>query len=196
MPEAIYFESPADFRDWLDKHHLNSTELLVGYHKKATGKPSMTWAESVDEALCYGWIDGVRRGVDEGRYTIRFTPRKPSSIWSANNIKRVEELTAEGRMQPAGVAAFERRSENRSRVYSFEQGTVELPAEFEKQFRANEKAWANFEKMPPSYRKPAVWWVISAKQETTRGNRLSTLIADSENGIKIKPLRRPTDKQP
>jgi len=195
MPEAIYFESPDEFRDWLDEHHATSTELLVGFHKKATGKPTMTWPQSVDEALCYGWIDGVRRGVDADRYTIRFTPRKKTSIWSAINIKRVGELIEEGRMRPAGVAAFETRSEDRSRVYSFEQESIEFPTEFDKQFRANEKAWANFQKMPPSYRKPATWWVISAKQKATQVKRLTTLIADSENGLKIKPLRRPGDKQ-
>ena len=195
MPDPIYFASPSDFRDWLDEHHATSTELLVGFHKKATGRPTMTWPESVDEALCYGWIDGVRRGVDGDRYTIRFTPRKPTSIWSAINIKRVGELTAEGRMRPAGTAAFERRREDKSRVYSFEQETVELPEDFVERFRKNEIAWTNIQKMPPSYRKPATWWVISAKQDETRQRRLSTLIDDSANGLKIKPLRRPGDKQ-
>jgi len=194
MHEPIYFASPAEFRDWLDAHHATASELLVGYHKKSTGRPSLTWAESVDEALCYGWIDGVRRSVEGDRYTIRFTPRKSTSTWSAINTRRVGELTAEGRMRPAGVAAFEKRREDRSAIYSFEQESVTFTDEYEKRFRAHAQAWANFQKMPPSYRRPATWWVISAKQESTREKRLSILIEDSAAGVKIRPLRRPADK--
>jgi uncharacterized protein YdeI (YjbR/CyaY-like superfamily) len=195
MTEAIYFESATQFREWLDKNHATASEILVGYHKVSTGVPSMTWAQSVDEALCYGWIDGVRRGVDAHRYTIRFTPRKRTSIWSAGNIKHVGELMAEDRMQPSGLAAFEARREDRSRVYSFEQESIDLPPDLEQRFKENSAAWSNFHAMPPSYRKPALWWVISAKQDSTRQRRFETLIADSANGLKIKPLRRPTDKQ-
>jgi uncharacterized protein YdeI (YjbR/CyaY-like superfamily) len=195
MPEAVYFKSPADFRQWLAKHYATSTEILVGYHKKATGKPSMTWTESVDEALCYGWIDGVRRRVDGDRYTIRFTPRKATSIWSAINIKRVEELAAKGRMQPAGLAAFERRREDRSCIYSFEQETIELPKEAELRFRKNPRAWKNFQKMSASYRKTVAWWIICAKQEGTREKRISVLITHSAKGLKVKHLRRPSDRQ-
>lgn len=193
--EPIYFESPAEFRDWLDANHQSSTELIVGFHKKATGRPTLTWPESVDEALCYGWIDGVRRGAGDNRYTIRFTPRKRTSIWSAINIKRAGELIAAGRMRPAGVAAFEARREDKSRVYSFEQASIEFPPDLAARFQENDAAWSNFQKMPPSYRKPATWWIISAKQESTREKRFATLVDDSANGLKIKPLRRPGDKQ-
>ena len=189
--EPRFFATPKDFRSWLEVHHNTVAELLVGFHKRRSGMPSITWPESVDQALCFGWIDGVRRGVDDATYTIRFTPRKPASTWSAKNIARVGELIEMGLMHPAGLAAFERRTAARSGVYSFEQGTIELGRAYEKRFRANRGAWTFFQEQPASYRKPATWWVISAKKEETRLRRLETLIDDSANGRRIKQLTRP-----
>jgi uncharacterized protein YdeI (YjbR/CyaY-like superfamily) len=189
--EPRFFAAPQDFRSWLEAHHNTVPELLVGFHKRSSGMPSITWPESVDQALCFGWIDGVRRGVDDATYTIRFTPRKPASTWSAKNIARVGELIEMGLMHPAGMAAFERRTAARSGVYSFEQGTIELGRAYEKRFRANRAAWTFFQEQPASYRKPATWWVISAKKEETRLRRLETLIDDSANGRRIKQLTRP-----
>lgn len=189
--EAIYFQSPEEFRAWLEEHHEDETEVLVGFYKVKSGKPSMTWAESVDEALCYGWIDGVRKGVDEERYTIRFTPRKPGSIWSDRNIKRVAELTEQGRMRPSGIRAFEARSEEKSRVYAFEQDSVEFSSEYAQRLRANESAWEFFQSRPASYQKAATHWVTSAKREATRERRLTQLIEHSENGRTVPPLTPP-----
>ena len=163
----------------------------MGFHKRATGRPSLTWPESVDEALCFGWIDGLRRSLAGGAYLIRFTPRKPRSVWSVVNVRRVAVLTAEGRMQPAGLAAFARRQENRSGIYSYEQRAEQLPEPYATQLRGHAAAWAYFQSCPPSYRKAAGWWVVSAKQEATRQRRLETLIADSAAGRKIGPLARP-----
>jgi uncharacterized protein YdeI (YjbR/CyaY-like superfamily) len=195
--EPIYFESPAAFRAWLEQHHESEAEVLVGFHRKATGRPTLTWPESVDQALCFGWIDGVRRTVDEERYTIRFTPRKAKSTWSNVNIAKVAELTAQGLMLPAGLRAFERRDEARSGIYSFEQERPqELPPEYVAQFEANPLAWERFRAMPPGYRRTATHWVLSAKRQETRQKRLETLIADSERGRRIAPLTRPADRQP
>lgn len=198
MPNtAIYFASPAEFRDWLHAHHETATELLVGFHKRGTGRPSLTWPESVAEALCVGWIDGVRRRVDDERYTIRFTPRKARSIWSAVNIALMETLRAEGRVQPAGERAFERRLEAKSAIYSYEQRNTDIRLEpaLEKRFRANRAAWRWFEAAAPSYRRPALWWIISAKKPETRERRLAELIARSAAGEKIGLLARPTTKR-
>jgi uncharacterized protein YdeI (YjbR/CyaY-like superfamily) len=190
--ETIFFASPAAFRAWLETHHTTASELWVGYWKKGTHQPSLTWPESVDEALCFGWIDGLRKSVDEQRYRIRFTPRKAGSIWSAVNVKRVAVLTSEGRMHPAGLRAFAARNEARTAVYAYEQrATATLGEAYEAQFRANAAAWAFFERQPPSYRNTAAWWVISAKQEATRQRRLATLIADSAAGRTIRALTRP-----
>jgi uncharacterized protein YdeI (YjbR/CyaY-like superfamily) len=186
-----FFKTPAEFRAWLEKNHATKQELYVGFHKKSSGKPSMTWQEAVDEALCFGWIDGVRKKVDETSYTNRFTPRRPRSNWSAINIARVKELKKEGRMTPAGLAAFDRRSEERSRVYSYERSNARLEPEFEKHFRANKPAWAFFESRPPSYRKTVIWWVVSAKKEETRRRRLETLIEDSAEGRLVSAFARP-----
>jgi uncharacterized protein YdeI (YjbR/CyaY-like superfamily) len=183
--EPTFFVTPADFRAWLEAHHDAAAELLVGFFKTGSSRPSITWPESVDEALCFGWIDGVRKRRDDTSYTIRFTPRKPRSIWSAVNIKRVEELTALGRMRPSGLAALERRDDARSRVYSFEQRDSALSPEDEADFRANTAAWDFFQSQPPSYRKTAVWWVVSAKKVETRRKRLATLIADSAERQRI-----------
>jgi uncharacterized protein YdeI (YjbR/CyaY-like superfamily) len=188
--EPIFFATPADFRDWLDRHHETESELLVGFYRKDTGKPSITWPESVDEALCVGWIDGIRRSRDAESYTIRFTPRKPRSIWSAINIARVAELTREGRMKPAGLRAFEALSADRSKIYSYEQRQqADLPEEMLARFHSNAEAWAFFESQPPGYRRTAIWWVVSAKKEETRWKRLDTLIADSAAGERLAHLR-------
>ncbi len=190
--EPMFFETPAEFRDWLEEHHTDVAELLVGFHKKGSGRPSMTWPESVDQALCFGWIDGVRRGIDEHGYTIRFTPRKARSTWSRVNVKRAEELVEEGLMRPAGLAAFERRSDDRSGIYAYEQRKqAKLDPAAEKEFRADRKAWAFFSEQAPSYRRTATHWVISAKKEETRRKRLKTLIEDSAAGRTLRHLTRP-----
>jgi len=185
-----FFKSPSEFRRWLERHHASAQELQVGYYKKGSGKSSITWAESVDEALCFGWIDGIRRKLDDESYTIRFTPRRPRSTWSAINIKRVEELAREGRMQPAGLQAFQARMENRSGIYSYEQRSDKLDAPYEKKLKANKAAWAFFQSQSAAYRRNACWWVVSAKKEETRLQRLATLIEDSARGRTIPPLTR------
>jgi uncharacterized protein YdeI (YjbR/CyaY-like superfamily) len=188
--EATYFSSPEEWRRWLARHHATARELLVGFYKAGTGHPTMTWPQSVDEALCHGWIDGVRRRVDEERYTIRFTPRTATSTWSAVNIRRMAELEAEGRVQPAGRAAFARRQERRSGVYSYEQRPEAFPEPYASALRRKAKAWAFFERQPPSYRRAVIWWVISARQEATREKRLAELIADSTRGTRLARFTR------
>ncbi|MFL5539589.1 MAG: YdeI/OmpD-associated family protein [Longimicrobiaceae bacterium] len=195
MPDAspTFFATPAELRAWLEEHHATETELLVGFYKKGSGKPSITWPESVDEALCYGWIDGVRRSLGDDAYTIRFTPRKKRSFWSNVNIRRAGELIEAGRMRPAGLAAFEARTGERSGVYSFEQKDREKVVFGEaqaRQFQANPKAWEFFQAQAPWYRRTATWWVISAKKEETRAKRLATLIAESAAGKTIRQLTR------
>ena len=185
----VFFPTQAHFRAWLAENHTNETELVVGYYKVGSGKPSMTWPQSVDEALCFGWIDGVRRSIDADSYCIRFTPRNPKSIWSAVNIAKIDVLTNQGLMQPMGLAAFEKRQENKSKIYAYEQQIVSLSEEFEQLFRADEKAWANFRAMPPSYQKTAINWVMSAKQNETASKRFRELMDDSALGLKIKQLR-------
>ena len=175
-----FFAKQSGFRNWLNKNHKKETELIVGFYKVNSGKPSMTWPQSVDEALCFGWIDGVRTSIDKDSYQIRFTPRKPTSIWSAINIKKVEALTKQGLMQPAGLASFEKRKEERSKVYAFENEEMNFTAEFEKIFKANKKAWVYFQSLAASYKKISKHWVMSAKQETTRLKRLNQLIEESE----------------
>ena len=193
--EVTFFESPAAFRIWLDQHHETAKELWVGFYKKSSGKPSITWPESVDEALCFGWIDGIRKSVDDMSYTIRFTPRKPRSNWSAVNITRVAELTRLGRMRLAGRKAFEQRMEAKSGVYSYEQRNMaQLDETSERQFRANRPAWDFFQAQPAGYRQTAIWWVVSAKKEATRLKRLATLIEDSAQGKAIAQLTRPTSQ--
>lgn len=186
MAEPVYFASPEEFRAWLHQHAAKADELVVGFHKVDSGVPSMTWPQSVDEALCVGWIDGVRKRVDELRYQIRFTPRRATSIWSRINIDRVAVLTAEGRTQPAGLAAFERRSDQRSVVYGYEQdGETALPPELEKRFRHQRKAWTWFEAQPPGWRQQMLRWVVSAKQEATRDRRLEQLMAAAAEGRRL-----------
>lgn len=183
--KPTFFESPAAFRKWLEKNHEKQSELLVGFYKKDSGRPSITWPESVDQALCFGWIDGVRRRIDDESYSIRFTPRRPGSIWSAINIAKVAELEKQGLMRPAGRKAFEKRREDRSRVYSFENPERQLSPADEKRFRAKKKAWKYFSEQPPGYRRVALHWVTSAKREETRARRLATLIEDSAHGRRI-----------
>ena len=188
--DITFFPTADDFRAWLDEHHGRERELLVGFYKKHTGRQSITWPESVDEALCCGWIDGIRRSIDADSYSIRFTPRKPRSIWSAVNIARMEALIAEGRVRPAGLSAFEARRENRSGIYSYEQRSVELPDPYHAMLRENKAAWEFFSAQPASYRKIAFWWVISAKREATRMKRAAELVTDSAAGLRIRSQRR------
>ncbi len=190
-----FFPTFADWRAWLEKHHDKYEEFWVGFYKRDSGRPSITWPESVDGALCFGWIDGVRYSIDAISYKIRFTPRKARSTWSAINIKRVKELTKLGLMHPAGLAAFEKRNGDRSAIYSYEQRkTATLPPAFEKQFKANVEAWAYFQSQPPWYRRTSTYWVISAKKEETKEKRLSTLIECSQRGKPIPSLTRPTGR--
>jgi uncharacterized protein YdeI (YjbR/CyaY-like superfamily) len=186
-----FFASVADFRAWMKRHHRAASELLVGFYKLGSGRPSITWPESVDEALCFGWIDGVRKSLRADSYVIRFTPRKRGSTWSTVNTRRAEALIREKRMQPAGLRAFRERDPNKSGIYSFEQRkTARLPAEAEARFKQNRSAWRFFESQPPGYRRITTWWVISAKRAETRRRRLDMLIADSAAGRRIPQLRR------
>jgi uncharacterized protein YdeI (YjbR/CyaY-like superfamily) len=189
--KPLFFPTPADFREWLERNHETAPELLVGFYKKGSGRPSITWPESVDEALCFGWIDGIRRTIDEESYTIRFTQRRPRSYWSAVNLKRADELLKLGRMRPAGLRAFEGRDPRRT--YSHQQGKEELKlaSAYERKLKANAKAWAFFQSQPPYYRRMMALWVMSAKKEETQLKRLSTLIADSARGRRIGLMARP-----
>ena len=186
--KPTFFATQSDFRKWLAKKHDKATELLVGYYKVNSGRPSMTWSQSVDEAICFGWIDGVRKSIDKDSYFIRFTPRKPSSIWSAINIKKVAELTKRGLMHPNGVLAFEKRKEHKSKIYAYENEALNLSEEFERKFKANKEAWTFFQSRPPSYQRSAIHWVMTAKQLATSIKRLDELIKDSEAKRKIKRL--------
>jgi uncharacterized protein YdeI (YjbR/CyaY-like superfamily) len=190
IAEPRYFRSQAELRRWFARHHASAGELFLGYWKVGSGEKSVTWPESVDEALCVGWIDGVTKRIDEQRYVIRFTPRKPTSIWSAVNIARVGALESEGRMHDAGRAAFAARRENKSGVYSFEQPSVEWPDAYAKRLKANRKAGTHFEARAPSYRKAVLWWIVSAKQEATRQRRLAQLIEHSERGALLYQFSR------
>ena len=174
-----FFRTSADFRKWLEENHATAAELWVGFYRRASGKPSITWPESVDEALCFGWIDGIRKRVDEVSYKIRFTPRRRGSTWSAINIKRARELTKGKRMRPTGLKAFEARLEYRSGIYSYEQRPVELPEKYAKLIKKNKAAWDFFQAQPPSYRKMINWYIVSAKKEETRSQRIEKLIAAS-----------------
>lgn len=187
--QPTYFPTPDSFRKWLSKNHLKEKELLVGFYKTKSGHQGITWSESVDEALCFGWIDGIRKSIDDKSYCIRFTPRKPNSIWSAINIRKAEELTKKKLMFPAGIEAFLRRTENKSRIYAYEKEAEILPDSFMKIFMVNKKAWKNFQSMAPWYQRTVIHWVISAKQEITKKKRLEELIKDSEAGRKIKSAK-------
>ncbi len=183
--KARFFSTPARFGAWLEKHHATESELLVGFWKKHSGKPSMTWPESVDEALRFGWIDGIRRTLDEDSYSIRFTPRKPRSIWSKVNMAKVEKLITEGRMMPAGLAAWNLRDPKRAGVYSFERETAQFDAEMEKVFRRSARAWTFFAAQPPGYRRLMAFYVMGAKKAETRVKRLGVLIERSARGERI-----------
>ena len=192
QPNPIFFAKPSELHTWLEKNHDKASEIWVGFHKKSSGKPSITWPESVDEALCFGWIDSVRRSVNDTSYANRFTKRKARSTWSAVNIGRAKELISLGRMQPAGIKAFEQRTDERSAIYSYEQRqSAKLSDPFEKRFRVNKKAWEFFRAQAPWYQRVAAFWVVSAKREETRLKRLAKLIKDSENQRTIPPLTRP-----
>jgi uncharacterized protein YdeI (YjbR/CyaY-like superfamily) len=187
--EPLFFARPALFRKWLERNHETHGELLVGFHKRDSGHESMTWPESVAEALCFGWIDGVRRRIDDESYTIRFTPRKASSIWSTVNTNKMHELIAANRVHPAGMRAFERRSEQKSSVYSYEnRHNAVLDDESERQFKRHKAAWKFFEQCPPWYRRTATWRIISAKRPETRAKRLAELIACCEAGRALPSL--------
>lgn len=180
-----FFKTPSAFRKWLAANHAKSKELWVGFYKKNSGKPSIDWPESVDEALCFGWIDGIRKSIDEESYKIRFTPRKPGSIWSAINIRNVERLIKEKRMEPAGLKAYELKKEFRSGIYSYEQRSPELVEPYLGKLKRNKAAWKFFSAQPPGYRKMMNWFIVSAKQEETRLKRLARLIEASEKGQRV-----------
>jgi uncharacterized protein YdeI (YjbR/CyaY-like superfamily) len=189
-PNIKFFKTPADFRKWLEKNHEKKDELWVGFYKTSSGKKSITWPESVDQALCFGWIDGLRKGIDDESYKIRFTPRKPTSIWSNVNLKKIKELTETGLMMPAGLKIYESRKEDKSGIYAFEQRkkTVLDPA-YEKKFKANKKAWEWFKRSAPTYQSTVIWRIMSAKQEATKLKRLNDLIAYSEKEEKLPQYR-------
>jgi uncharacterized protein YdeI (YjbR/CyaY-like superfamily) len=190
--KPVFFATAEEFGAWLEEHHEAASELWVGFYKKASGKPSITWPEAVEQALRFGWIDGVRRSVDDEAYTNRFTPRKPASNWSLINVAKVEELEQRGLMAPAGLRAYEARTPERTGVYSSERREAAvLPAEFEERLRANAAASEWFEARPPGYRKTAIHWVVSAKREETRMRRLQQLIDCSAEGRTVPPLTRP-----
>lgn len=182
MKEPVFFASQELFREWLAKYHNKETELIVGFYKVKSGFPSMTWSQSVDQALCYGWIDGVRKSIDEHSYQIRFTPRKKNSIWSPVNLKKIRELTKQGLMQKAGIEIYNKRTKGKDTDYAFRQKTLKLPSDFEDLFRKNVTAWEYFNSLAPSYKKLSIHWVISAVQEKTKTKRLNELIKMSAEG--------------
>ena len=188
--QPTFFATREEFRAWLEEHHYTELELLVGFYRKGTGRTSISYPEAVEEALCFGWIDGVRRRIDELSYSNRFSPRRRGSTWSTINVRAAEELIRTGKMHPSGLRVYNERDKARSGSYSFEQPSVELGEEAEAQFRENAKAWSFFQTQPRGYRKTATWWVVSAKREDTRGRRLQTLIDDSAAGLRIGLLRR------
>ncbi len=189
--DAIFFDSPQGFRDWLSEHHGSEAEVFVGYWKKATGRQTMSWSEAVDQALCFGWIDGVMRKIDDERHMQRFTPRKPGSNWSRVNVGKMARLEAEGLVARAGRTAFETRSDARTGVYSFERAeAAELPPEYAERLRGDASAWRFFSEQAPWYRRTAIHWVVSAKREETRARRLTKLIEDSAGGRRVRQFDR------
>lgn len=188
--EVIFFETPNVLREWLEQNHAHAEELWVGYFKKSSGRPSITWPESVDEALCFGWIDGIRKSIDASSYKIRFTPRRSGSTWSRVNIERAEALIEQGRMQPAGRAAYNARKENKSGIYSYEQRREQLEEPYRSLLAQNNAAWEFFQARPPSYRKAVSWWILSAKKEETRLRRLEKLVDYSARGQTLPELTR------
>jgi uncharacterized protein YdeI (YjbR/CyaY-like superfamily) len=196
-PNPRFFASPRAFRAWLERHHASETPLLVGFWKVGTGRPSLTWSEAVDEALCYGWIDGIRRSLGEEAYSVRFTPRKGRSRWSAVNRGKAKALIAAGRMMPAGLKAWEARPEGEHAGASYEVGGADrLPPPMEKRIRANAAAWAWFRARPPGERRTTVHWVTGARQEATRLRRLDLLIATAAQGVHVPPLKLLDRKRP
>ena len=193
--KPTFFSAPLQFHRWLAKNHATSDELLVGFHKKASGKKSITYPEALDEALCFGWIDGVRTSLNETSYTIRFTPRRPKSIWSLVNVRHVERLKKQGRMQPPGLSAFDLREAKRTGIYSFENKPRELSSEFQKIFRANKEGWQFFQAQPPYLTRTCAFWVMSAKKEETRIRRLQKLIESSAKGIRMGVLETKAKKK-
>jgi uncharacterized protein YdeI (YjbR/CyaY-like superfamily) len=185
MSSPKFFATQNDFREWLEKNHDKKSELLVGFYKIGSGRPSMTWSESVDQALCFGWIDGVRKALDDDSYTIRFTPRRPNSIWSAINIKKVEVLTAKGLMRKTGLAAYKKRDEKKSSIYSYENRSKEFEGKLATEFRKNKDAWNFFQEQPAGYKKLCTHYVMSAKQEKTRISRLEKLILACNAGKRL-----------
>jgi len=190
MAEVKFFKNTKELRKWFEKNHNKLTEQWFGYYKKGSGKKGVTYPEAVDEALCFGWIDGIAKGIDEKCYKQRFTPRKKGSTWSAVNIGKVKDLIKSGRMHEAGLIVFKNRDKKNTNQYSFEQSEIKLTPQMEKVFKANKKAWEFYSKSPPGYRRTSAWLVISAKRDETKMNRLKRLIADSEAGLRIKELRR------
>ena len=182
---VTFFRTPAELRKWFRANHASATELWVGFYKKGTGKPSITWPQSVDEALCVGWIDGIRKRVDEDSYTIRFTPRRKGSVWSAVNIARVKVLTGEKRMRPQGLKAYAAKIENKSGIYAYEQRRDQLEEPYASLLKKNKAASAFFETLPPYYRKQIGWWIVSAKKEETRMDRLTKAIAAFAQGRRL-----------
>ena len=187
MKEITFFKTQTEFTEWLEEHNQTS-ELWVGYYKKDTGRESLTWSESVDVALCYGWIDGIRKTIDAHSYKIRFTPRKVNSVWSAVNVKKVKALTEAGKMKPAGLHVYNKRSDQVG--YTSEDRNVPLATEYEEQIKANGPAWTFFSSLAPSYKRDTIWWVMTAKKEETRLRRLAIVIESSEQGLKIPSLRK------
>jgi uncharacterized protein YdeI (YjbR/CyaY-like superfamily) len=194
MQTPVFFKSSGELRKWFQKNHNKASELWLGFYNVKSGKKGITYKEAVDEALCFGWIDGIRKSLNEESYVNRFTPRKKNSIWSNINTKRINELIEEGRVHPAGLEAFNKRSEEKAGIYSFEQDSHELLPVFEKKFKANKKAWKYFTSKAQWYQRTSIHWVMSAKQEATRLKRLETLIKDSENEKTIALLTRPAKK--
>lgn len=188
MVDVIFFSNQEEFRDWLEEHHAEASEVWVGYFRKITGSESLTWSTSVDVALCFGWIDGIRKTIDKQSYKIRFTPRKATSAWSAVNVKKVKALIQLGKMKPEGMHVFNNRTD--AQGYSSEQRNVQLAKEYEEQIKTNQPAWLFFTNLAPSYKRDSIWWVMSAKKEETRLRRLGILISSSEAGLKIPALRK------
>jgi uncharacterized protein YdeI (YjbR/CyaY-like superfamily) len=193
--DVLFLERPEQLRDWFDANHATANELWLGYHKKATGRPTISWSEAVDEALCVGWIDSVRYSLDGERSAQRFTPRRKGSVWSAINVRKVAELTEQGRMRPAGRAAFDARSREKTAIYSYEREAAALTDDETAAIRADEAAWADWERRAPSYRKAVTYWIASAKQPETRARRLAALIAASAAGEPVGPMRPPQSRR-
>ena len=194
MEKPLFFEIQSDLREWFEKSHQTEKELWVGYYKKATKIPSINWSQSVDEAICFGWIDGIRKKVDEKSYKIRFTPRKSKSHWSAVNLEKAEKLIKLALMKPAGIEAYNKRDEKNSKQASYEQKSMQFDKEYEQKIKKNPKAWKFYENLPASYKKASIHWVMSAKREETRLRRLEIFIQSCEAGQKIPPLRRKSEK--